>query len=146
PLSSANSPHQPPSQTYMPSLANRRQDSSLATCRPCPLAFQSESRRRCPALGLAAFVAGLKDAGVPVLIPGMDDTEPPPADTAVESCDRIAWIIHRRNALTSPVEGPGFCLIQFPQQVPSSPGQYTPVNHHNGTASLPRKRRSPKTN
>lgn len=51
-------------------------------------------------LSLAAFVARLEDAGVPGLIFGMDGAEPPPADTAVESCDRIAWIIHGRNALT----------------------------------------------
>ena len=45
-------------------------------------------------LRLAPFVARLEGAGVPGLILGMDGTEPPPADTAVESCLRIAGLIN----------------------------------------------------
>jgi hypothetical protein len=77
-------------------------------------------------LSLAAFVPRLEDAGVPGLILGMDGAEPPPADTAVESCGRIAGLIHGRNGLTGPLEVPGFCLIHLLQDSPSSCGQYTP--------------------
>jgi hypothetical protein len=63
------------------------------------------------------------DAGVPGLILGMDGAEPPPADTAVESCGRIAGLIHGRNGLTRPLEVPGFCLIHLLQHIPSSCGQ-----------------------
>jgi hypothetical protein len=63
---------------------------------------------------------------MPGLILGMDGAEPPPADTAVECCGRIAGLIHGRNGLTRPLEVAGFCLIHLFQHIPSSCGQYTP--------------------
>jgi hypothetical protein len=59
---------------------------------------------------------------VPGLILGMDGAEPPPADTAVESCGRIAGFIQGRNGLTRPLEVPGFCLIHLLQRFPSREG------------------------
>jgi hypothetical protein len=57
---------------------------------------------RCPRvrrqLSLAPFLARLEDAGMAGLILGMDGAEPPPADTAVECCGRIAGLIHGRTA------------------------------------------------
>ena len=67
--------------------------------------------------GLAAFVTRLENAGVPGLLLGMDGAKPTPADTAVESCGRIAGLIHGRNGLTRPLEVPGFCLIHLLQLV-----------------------------
>jgi hypothetical protein len=83
-------------------------------------------------LTLAAFIARLEGAGVTSLILGMDDAEPPPADTAVESCDGIAGLICGRNGLTRPLEVPGFCLIHLLQQIPSSSAQYTPGCRYGG--------------
>jgi hypothetical protein len=77
-------------------------------------------------LSLAAFVARLKDAGVPRLILGMDGAEPAPARTAVEGCGRIAGLIEGRNGLTRPAEVLGFRFIHVLQHIPSSCGQYTP--------------------
>src|SRR5208337_5252886 len=79
-------------------------------------------------LSLAPFIARLEDAGVPGLILGMDGAEPPPADTAVESCGRIAGLMHGRNALTRPLEVLGFCLIHLLQHSLSSCPQYTHDN------------------
>ena len=62
---------------------------------------------------------------MPGLILGMDRAEPPPADTAVECCGRIAGLIHGRNGLTRPLAVPGFCLIHLLLHFPSSCGQYT---------------------
>ena len=78
-------------------------------------------------LTFASFVARIQRTGVPGLIVGMDGAKPSPADTAVESCGRIAGLIHGRNGLTRPLEVPGFCLIHLLQHIPSSCGQYTPV-------------------
>ena len=52
---------------------------------------------------------------MPGLILGMDRAEPPPADTAVECCGRIAGLIHGRNGLTRPLAVPGFCFIHLLQ-------------------------------
>src|SRR5580658_9842747 len=78
-------------------------------------------------LSLAAFFARFEDAGVPTVILGMDGAEPTPADAAVEGCDRIAWLIHGRNALTGPLEVPGFCLIHLLQHGPSSRAGDPPI-------------------
>jgi hypothetical protein len=59
---------------------------------------------------------------------GVDGAEPPSADAAVESCGRIAGLIHLGNGLTRPLEVPGFCLIHLLQHGPSSCGQYTPAS------------------
>jgi len=83
-------------------------------------------------LSLATFVARLEDAGVPGRILSVDSAEPSPAVTAVESCGRIAGLVHKRNGLTRPLEVPGFCLIHLLQHIPSSRGQYTPRSRHGG--------------
>jgi hypothetical protein len=79
-------------------------------------------------LGFAAFFAWLENAGVPAFILSMDSAEPPPTDTAMESCVRIAGLIHGGDPLTSPLEVPGRCLIYLLQHCPSSCAQYTPEN------------------
>jgi hypothetical protein len=76
-------------------------------------------------LRLAAFVARRQGAGVPGLVVGMDGTEPPTADAAVDSCLSVARLVHRRNGLTRPLEVPGFCLIHWLQHVPCPRGLRT---------------------
>jgi hypothetical protein len=77
-------------------------------------------------LSFASLVTWLAGANVPSLVFGMDGAEPPPADGAVEDCDRVAALIRGRHALTSPLEVPGLCLVHLLQRGPSSLGKYTP--------------------
>ena len=59
---------------------------------------------------------------MPGLSLDMDGAEPPPTDTAVESCGRIAGLIQGRNGLTRPLEVPDSCLIHLFQQFPTRAG------------------------
>jgi hypothetical protein len=73
-------------------------------CRASARIGGSASFRLARQLSLAPFLARLEDADVRGLILGMDGAGPPPADTAMGGCGRIAGLIHRRNRITGPFE------------------------------------------